>query len=145
VFPGFEDVFRLEGRNGAALRVREARREQRPEGLEEEVFREVPVDAHQPLAGVDIDGGGREQFVQRGERAARELRVAEGFAHGPVQGVGAEVVGRFAVGAASIRASTSGTLPAVAAAISGVWFIGRRWSTPCWSHWRRMSLKLRAK
>ena len=98
--PRVQNRLRLESTVGSPLPVGEARLEQRPQRLEQKVFGQMPVYAYQPLAGIDVDARRREQFVERGKRAAGKRRVAEGFAQCPVQGVAAVMVDGLPIRAA---------------------------------------------
>ena len=100
VLPGVENRSCLEGTALAPVVDGEPRLEQHPERLEQEIFGQVPVDTHQPFAAHHVNCRWRDQFIQRWEGPLGELRVAECFEQGPVQGVAAEVVSEFRIGAA---------------------------------------------
>src|SRR5579872_121150 len=80
------------------MRVRETVLGQRPERLEEKIFRLVPIDAYQTLSGLDVDARGSDPLVERQERALREFCVTERRTHCPVQRVAAVVIGTLRVG-----------------------------------------------
>lgn len=67
------------------------------ERLEQKIFGQMLVDAHQALACFHVYVRRRQQVIERGRGAAREHWIAERFALGDMQRITAVVVGRFAV------------------------------------------------
>ena len=57
----------------------------------------MPVDPNQSLAGVDVDTGRGELFIQCGKRASRKFLILESLVHRPMQGVVTVVIHRLTV------------------------------------------------
>lgn len=118
MLPCVEDHLRIECAIGTALSLREARLEQRPQRLKQKILRKMPVDPHEKIANIYVDSDWRQQFIQRGERSTCKPLVLKGFAHRPMQCIGAMVMDRLAVNAAFEQCFHQG--PAAASAINGV-------------------------
>src|ERR1035437_9665251 len=94
MLPGFEDGLRLESAVCPPLPVRETRLEQRPHGLEQKVFGQMPIDTNQAFARIHIDSRWSKQFIERSKRTTSKLCVTESLAKRPMQCVTTILVNR---------------------------------------------------
>ena len=103
VLPGIQQQGGVHAAKPVRIGLGKGGKLQCPHGLHQQVFRLVALDAHQPLAGAQVQRGRGQQVVQRGKWRAGVPGLRWGLggqAQQPVQGSGAEVIHRLHIGSA---------------------------------------------